>query len=75
MKFAESRFPENDNISSSVTSDNNLSLIQQASIWCENFFAFLSKTLKKENCLGSIIATLYLYSCLLSEFAKSNSPL
>lgn len=53
MKFAESRFPENDNISSSVTSDNNLSLIQQASIWCENFFAFLSKTLKKENCLGS----------------------
>lgn len=37
MKSAESWFPENENTSSNVSSDNNLSLnlIEQASIWCE----------------------------------------
>lgn len=39
MKFAESWFAIKDNISSNVTSDNNLSLIQ-VSIWYEIIFLY-----------------------------------
>lgn len=43
MKISQSCFPVNENISATVTSDNNLSLIQQASMWCEIIFCISFK--------------------------------
>lgn len=43
MKFAESRFPENDNISSSVTSDNNLVLYNRLQYGVKIFLPFFLK--------------------------------
>ena len=49
MKFSESWFAIKDNISSNVTSDNNLSLIQQLSIWYEIVFCIsFNNTREKE---------------------------
>ena len=51
MKFSESWFAIKDNISSNVTSDNNLSLIQQLSIWYEIVFCISFKNTREKELL------------------------
>ena len=51
MKFSESWFAIKDNISPNVTSDNNLSFIQQLSIWYEIVFCISFKNTREKELL------------------------